>query len=216
MPSFTLLGPQVIRLPFIISSSYPHEVLHNWWGNGVYIDYPGGNWSEGLTVYLADHLLKEREGQGAAYRRDSLSAYADYVRSGADAPLTEFRARHGAASQAIGYGKGAMLFHMLRVQLGDAAFRQGLRRFYADNRFRIAGYPDLRRAFESASSQDLGAFFTAWTTRTGAPRLALATGAVRIGRDRLPRHRGDRADPRGGTLPAAGPGADPPGPGCAD
>ena len=51
---------------------------------------------------------------------------------------------------------------------------RGCERFYADNRFRIAGYPDLRRAFESASGQDLGAFFNAWTTRNGAPRLALA------------------------------------------
>ncbi|MFV1983652.1 MAG: peptidase M28, partial [Thiohalomonadales bacterium] len=33
MPSFTLLGPKVIRLPFILHSSYPHEILHNWWGN---------------------------------------------------------------------------------------------------------------------------------------------------------------------------------------
>ena len=31
MPSFTLLGEQVIRLPFILHSSYPHEILHNWW-----------------------------------------------------------------------------------------------------------------------------------------------------------------------------------------
>ena len=51
MPSFTLLGSQVIRLPFIIDTSYPHEILHNWWGNGVYVDYAGGNWSEGLTAY---------------------------------------------------------------------------------------------------------------------------------------------------------------------
>ncbi|MBT6046612.1 MAG: signal protein PDZ, partial [Candidatus Scalindua sp.] len=34
MPSFTLLGPRVIRFPFILHSSYPHEILHNWWGNG--------------------------------------------------------------------------------------------------------------------------------------------------------------------------------------
>ena len=39
MPSFTLLGPKVIRLPFIINSSYPHEILHNWWGNSVFPDY---------------------------------------------------------------------------------------------------------------------------------------------------------------------------------
>jgi aminopeptidase N len=59
MPSFTLLGSRVIRFPFILSSSYPHEILHNWWGNSVYVDYDSGNWSEGLTSYLADHLIRE-------------------------------------------------------------------------------------------------------------------------------------------------------------
>ena len=174
MPSFTLLGPQVLRLPFIITSSYPHEVLHNWWGNSVYVDARTGNWSEGLTAYLADHLLKEREGQGAAYRRDSLQAYADHVRTERDFPLNQFRGRHGEASQAIGYGKAAMFFHNLRLQLGDATFVAGLRRFYADHQFRAAGYADLRRAFEAVSGQDLGDYFTAWTTRTGAARLALS------------------------------------------
>jgi hypothetical protein len=174
MPSFTLLGPQVIRLPFILHSSYPHEILHNWWGNSVYIDYATGNWSEGLTAYLADHLLKEREGQGAAYRRDSLQAYADYVREGEDFPLYAFRGRHGSASQAIGYGKSLMLFHMLRRDLGDATFVAGLRRFYADNAFRTAGYDQLRLAFEQVSGRDLQGFFAAWTQRTGAPELALS------------------------------------------
>ena len=46
MPSFTLLGPTVLRLPFIINTSYPHEILHNWWGNSVYPVYEKGNWSE--------------------------------------------------------------------------------------------------------------------------------------------------------------------------
>jgi len=174
MPSFTLLGSQVIRLPFILHSSYPHEILHNWWGNSVYIDYATGNWSEGLTAYLADHLLKEREGQGAQYRRDSLQAYADYVRAGEDFPLSAFRGRHGSASQAIGYGKSLMLFHMLRRDLGDATFIAGLRRFYADNAFRAAGYEQLRLAFEQVSGRDLPGFFAAWTQRTGAPELALS------------------------------------------
>jgi len=178
MPSFTLLGPQVIRLPFIIRTSYPHEVLHNWWGNGVFVSYDSGNWSEGLTAYLADHLMKEQAGQGAEYRRDALKTYADYVRDAQDFPLTAFRARHGSASQAIGYGKSAMLFHMLRRQLGDDGFRQGLQRFYADNRFRTASWDDLRRAFERVSGRDLDVYFRAWTTRTGAPRLAL--GDVRV------------------------------------
>lgn len=174
MPSFTLLGPQVIRLPFILHSSYPHEILHNWWGNSVYIDYATGNWSEGLTAYLADHLLKEREGQGAQYRRDSLQAYADHAREGEDFPLSAFRGRHGTASQAIGYGKSLMLFHMLRRDLGDANFIAGLRRFHADNAFRTAGYEQLRNAFEQVSGRDLRTFFAAWTQRTGAPVLALS------------------------------------------
>ena len=174
MPSFTLLGPQVIRLPFILHSSYPHEILHNWWGNSVYIDYATGNWSEGLTAYLADHLLKEREDQGAQYRRDGLQAYADYVRDGEDFPLSAFRGRHGSASQAIGYGKSLMLFHMLRRDLGDETFVAGLRRFYADNAFRAAGYEQLRIAFEQVSGRDLQGFFAAWTQRTGAPELALS------------------------------------------
>jgi hypothetical protein len=43
MPSFTLLGDQIIRLPFIVSTSYGHEILHNWWGNSVYVDAATGN-----------------------------------------------------------------------------------------------------------------------------------------------------------------------------
>jgi len=53
MPSFTLLGNKVIRLPFIVRTSYGHEILHNWWGNSVFVDYSQGNWCEGLTTYGA-------------------------------------------------------------------------------------------------------------------------------------------------------------------
>ena len=174
MPSFTLLGPRVIRLPFIIQTSYPHEILHNWWGNSVYVDYESGNWAEGLTTYLADHLMRERAGEDWVYRRETLKGYADYVRDSRDFPIVEFRGRHGAASQAIGYGKTAMVFHMLRRELGDPTFTAGLQRFYADNRFSVAGFEDLRRAFETESGRDLGDFFAIWTQGTGAPRLRLA------------------------------------------
>ena len=43
MPGFTLLGPRVIRFPWILTSSYPHELLHNWWGNSVYVNFKNGN-----------------------------------------------------------------------------------------------------------------------------------------------------------------------------
>lgn len=174
MPSFTLLGSRVIRLPFIIDSSYPHEVLHNWWGNGVYVDPSQGNWSEGLTAYLADHLMKEQAGHGSDYRRDQLQAYAAYVSEARDFPLSEFRGRHSGATQAIGYGKGLMFFHMLRGELGDKTFVAGLRRFYRDARFTDARFSDLRAAFETESGRDLRELFTQWTERAGAPLLTLA------------------------------------------
>ncbi|MCP3666096.1 MAG: M1 family metallopeptidase [Gammaproteobacteria bacterium] len=173
MPSFTLMGPRVIRFPFILHSSYPHEILHNWWGNGVYVDYTQGNWSEGLTSYLADHLIKETRGGGATYRRETLQRYADYVSEAADFPLTQFRGNHGQISQAVGYGRTLMLFHMLRRQLGDEKFVAGLRRFYQDNRYRSAGFRELQSAFEQSSGESLKAFFRQWTRRIGAPSLAL-------------------------------------------
>lgn len=174
MPSFTLLGPTVIRLPFIIQSSYPHEILHNWWGNSVYVDYPFGNWSEGLTAYLADHLVQEQHGTGAEYRRSVLQKYADYVKVSKDFPLTEFRGRHSAATEAVGYGKTMFFFHMLRRRLGDDVFIQGLKNFYRENRFRRAIFDDLRKAFEEVTGEDLGAEFRQWVARTGAPALRIS------------------------------------------
>jgi hypothetical protein len=82
MPSFTLLGPKVIRFPFILHSSYPHEILHNWWGNSVFPDYTQGNWAEGLTAYLSDHLIREQRGDAVGYRQTTLQKYADYVLRG--------------------------------------------------------------------------------------------------------------------------------------
>jgi aminopeptidase N len=178
MPSFTLLGPKVIRLPFILYSSYPHEILHNWWGNGVYVDYAGGNWCEGLTSYLADHLLKEQQGQGVEYRRGVLQNYADYVREQQDFPLTAFHSRHSEATEAVGYGKALMLFHMLRERLGVKTFIEGLRALYAQYRFREAGFADVEAVFSKVSGQPLAAFFDQWVKRRGAPELRLTGESV--------------------------------------
>ena len=179
MPSFTLLGPRVIRFPFILHSSYPHELLHNWWGNGVYVDYFSGNWCEGLTAYMADHLIKEQRGQGVAYRRATLQKFTDYVNPDNDFPLVKFRNRFSAASEAIGYGKTLMMFHMLRRQVGDEQFVAALQRFYRQNKFRRATFADIQTAFEQTTGRDLADFFTQWTTRTGAPQLQLTKPDVR-------------------------------------
>lgn len=173
MPSFTLLGEQVIRLPFILHSSYPHEILHNWWGNSVFVDYKSGNWCEGLTAYMADHLIQEQRGRGDAYRRGSLQKYRSYVKDGQDFPLSEFRNRHSAATEAVGYGKSLMLFHMLRQQVGDEAFRSAMADFYRKNHGKRASFDDIRLSFESVTGEDFSQFFVQWVNRTGAPSIAL-------------------------------------------
>jgi hypothetical protein len=173
MPSFTLLGEQVIRFPFILHSSYPHELLHNWWGNGVFVDLAGGNWSEGLTAYLADHLLAEQRGQGAEHRRAILQRVTDFVTRENDFRPSRFLSRHDAATEAVGYGKTAMMWNMLRDKVGDDQFITALRAFYRDNRFRAASYDDIEKSFEAVTGRDLKPFFDQWVRSTGTPELRL-------------------------------------------
>ncbi|MGB5892056.1 MAG: M1 family aminopeptidase, partial [Thermoanaerobaculia bacterium] len=178
MPSFTLLGPRVIRFPFILHSSYPHEILHNWWGNSVFVDYQSGNWCEGLTAYLADHLIKEQRGQAEEYRRSSLQKYRDYVKEGRDFPLSEFRSRHSAATEAVGYGKTMMGFHMLRRLLGDEVLEQSLARFYRGFKGKRASFADVQQVLESTSGEELGWFFEQWVERAGAAALEVRVEEV--------------------------------------
>jgi hypothetical protein len=173
MPSFTLLGEQIIRFPFILNSSYPHELLHNWWGNSVFVDAAGGNWCEGLTVYLADHLIAEQRGQGAEHRRAILQRVTDYVTPENDFPPSRFLSRHDSVTEAIGYGKTTMMWNMLRDKIGDEQFVKALRAFYRDNRFREASYDDLERSFEAVTGRDLRPFFDQWVRSTGTPELGL-------------------------------------------
>lgn len=179
MPSFTLLGEQIIRFPFILHSSYPHELLHNYWGNSVYVDFKSGNWCEGLTAYMADQLIAEQRGQGDEYRRTTLQKFTDYVTLSNDFPLKEFISRYDPPSEAIGYGKTMMMWNMLREKVGDEQFVKGFQKFYRDNKFKTASFDDIRIAFESVTGKDLKLFFDQWTNRKGAPELNLSDVSVK-------------------------------------
>ncbi len=174
MPSFTLLGEKIIRFPFILYTSYPHELLHNWWGNSVYVDMDSGNWCEGLTAYMADHLLKEQAGQGANYRRETLEKFTDYVNAENDFPVVDFRSRNNAAQEAIGYGKCLMFNHMLRKMMGDDNYIKGYRSFYKNNIYKISTFGDIRQSLQKFTDKDLKPMFDQWLTRKGAPSFKLS------------------------------------------
>lgn len=179
MPSFTLLGEKVIRFPWILHSSYPHELLHNYWGNSVYVDYESGNWCEGLTAYMADHLIKEQQGKGAEYRKTTLQKFTDFVNEENDFPVAEFRSRNNSAEEAIGYGKVLMINDMLRLMLGDSIFKSSYRYFYQNYKFKKASFTDIQTSFEAVSGQDLKPFFDQWLNRKGAPDIKLSQVIVK-------------------------------------
>ena len=182
MPSFTLLGEKIIRFPFILHSSYPHELLHNYWGNSVYIDFNTGNWCEGLTAYMADHLIKEQRGQADEYRSETLQKFTNYVTPQNDFPLNKFKSRHDSPSEAIGYGKTSMVFHMLRRKVGDEQFTRAFQVFYRNNKFKRASFDDIRKSFEEVSGKDLKWYFDQWINRTGAPKIVLENVKVNSAR----------------------------------
>ncbi len=178
MPAFTLLGPTVIRLPFLLTSSLPHEILHNWWGNSVYIAEGGGNWTEGLTTYMADHWQQEVVRNDAEYRRQSLVSYQNYVKTAQDFPVREFKRRLSESTQAVGYGKSMMFFHMLKKQVGADLFNKSLQDFYSTFVFNFASFKDIQKSFEKIFAKSLETEFAQWLDRTGAPTLELTSGKV--------------------------------------
>jgi aminopeptidase N len=178
MPTFTLLGQEVLRLPFIVDTSLGHEILHQWFGNLVYVDYKGGNWSEGLTTCLADQRFKELKGKGAEYRKGLLMGYQSYVTPENDFPLSSFMSRTDRVSSSVGYGKATMVFQMLKNLVGEKTFYEALRAFIDKNRFRPASWKDIRASFEEASGKKLDWFFSQWVDEKGEPDIGLKNVAV--------------------------------------
>ena len=176
-PGMTYLSRDILEYPFVRMRSLAHEVLHNWWGNGVLVDYHNGNWAEGLTTYLSDYDLSPSDHAKTAMRlkwlRDlaALPAERDY-------PANRFIARRHQATQVIGYNKVAYLFHMLRQILGPDLFAEGLKIFWKGHKGSIAGWSDIQDVFERVANRDFKPFFDQWLTRTGLPTISLGSHRV--------------------------------------
>ncbi|MGI9508994.1 MAG: M1 family metallopeptidase, partial [Geminicoccaceae bacterium] len=173
-PGLTYISSQILHMPFMLTRSLAHEILHNWWANGVFVDQSGGNWAEGLTTYMADYALAETKDDEAAWQM-RLGWLRDFAALPAerDQPISAFRSKGHDADQVVGYNKVAMVFHMLKQELGGDAFRTGLRNFWETHRFESASWADLQTSFEAAGGRELDLFFDAWLNQKGAPALAL-------------------------------------------
>jgi len=175
MPAWTLLGQQVIRLPFIVFTSLGHEVLHNWWGNSVYVDYERGNWCESATVYGADYRYKLKRSADAAktYRKDILKQYVNYVTEENDFPIREFINRTSPETRTIGYNKAMMVYHMIEEEIGTEPFFEAWKLVNTKHQEQKISWEEWVSAFENTSGKDLSHIIPQWINQDGAPILDL-------------------------------------------
>jgi aminopeptidase N len=74
------------------------------------------------------------------------------------------------------YEKGGLVLHMLRRELTDAVFFEGVQKYLKRHAFGIVETTDLMRAFEEVSGRSLERFFDHWVYRPGHPELKVSVG----------------------------------------
>ncbi len=177
MPSFTLLGSSVIKRHYVQPYALGHEIVHSWIGNSVFNRAERGNWVEGLTTYLANYYWHELVGDRVPardQRRLMVQSYSLHVPPERDYPVAQFTQKQDEHDNAIGYQKSAMLFHLLRQEVGDETFWKALRSLVVQYHGRHAEWRDLERVFTEESRQNLRWFFAQWVEQDGAPVLSLS------------------------------------------
>ncbi|MEK6642147.1 MAG: M1 family aminopeptidase [Nitrospirota bacterium] len=182
MPSFTLLGSGIIKRHYVQPYALGHEIVHSWIGNDVFNRAERGNWVEGLTTYLANYYWHELVGdrtQAQDQRRLMVQGYNLHVPPERDYPVAQFTQKLDEHDNAIGYHKAAMLFHLLRQELGEEIFWRAVKVLVAEYHGRHAEWRDLERVFAEESRRDLRWFFAQWLEREGAPALSLSEAVAR-------------------------------------
>ena len=167
-----------------------HELLHNWYGNGIFVDPRDGNWCEGLSSYMGNYygFVLDDDLEGARTQRRNQSNFLSSIEPEDDKPLGTFGLEEGAG-RGIGYQKSASVFHMLERKIGSEALFAGLRRLTGERMGQYSSWEDLKQAFEQESAVDLDAFFEQWVRGGGCAVARADRGRLRRpGSDRVSGH----------------------------
>lgn len=172
-----------------------HETVHQWFGDAVTEKDWHHLWlSEGFAEYFAV-VFFEFHGSGHGAGPGELARIMKLLRDEVvawdrDVGLAVIDPRVAASGDFTellhtgNYEKGAWVLHMLRREIGDEAFFDGIRAYYGALRDGTAWSADFERVMEEASGQDLGWFFAQWLARPGHPVLTVSTelhaGTTRI------------------------------------
>ena len=143
-----------------------HELAHEWWGNSVTSETWRDFWlNEGFATFMVAAWKEHRFGREAydAEIENLRVRRAQLAERGWDKPLTWTGDYPSLAyRRAVQYSKGALFLAILRAELGDDAFWQGVRTYTTAHAGGTVVSADFQRAMERASGRDLSPLFAEW------------------------------------------------------
>ena len=162
-----------------------NTMARQWWGSEISPKTLNDAWiTNGMARYAELMYLEEENGKSAlktALQDVSAGALAyDTIPLSSAGRLSPFSPEF----QSMTLEKGAMIFHMLRWEIGDKAFLatlKGTLSQYTDSSIRAS---DLTKVAEAQSQQQLTAFFAQWVDGTGAPQFTNKYAVYRLGNNK--------------------------------
>ena len=143
-----------------------HEFAHQWWGNMVTCRNWNHFWlNEGIATFMAAAYLEHRFGR-AAYLREIETYRANYEKvraAGKDKSLVfPDWLNPTSEDRTLVYDKAAYVLHLLREEMGERAFWEGLRSFTRRHFGKSVVTSDFVAAMEAAHGKSLAEFFAKW------------------------------------------------------
>ena len=161
-----------------------HELAHQWFGNLVTMAWWDELWlNEGFASWMEKKVTDEFNPSMKIWvraRADKEKAMAkDALRTShpVQQPI-EDELEASAAFDDITYLKGLSFVRMLEAYVGEAPFRDGLRRYMAKHAYSNATSADLWAALEAASNKPIAAIALGFTRQAGIPLIQVSTQCV--------------------------------------
>jgi tetratricopeptide (TPR) repeat protein len=179
-----LLLSQRIWDPRASDRTIARLVASQWWGVQVLPATPGDVWiTDGLARYSEALYAEQNAGREAGLKVvDEFAVGALMYEDAAPIAQAARLSPYSPDYRSVVMNKGAMVFHMLRAQMGDVAFKSALRDFYfqfAEKAARIDDFANIAQRRADASVKppqdppNLRGFFAQWLNSTGIPEFAL-------------------------------------------
>jgi aminopeptidase N len=151
-----------------------HEIAHQWFGNSATENDWNHVWlSEGFATYFA--ILYQESVDGNEKRKTKLlqdkNEVIEYYQKN-PSPIVDSSIKDPKKVLSRNtYQKGGWVLNMLRHQLGDKVFWEGIKRYYAAYKDSNAMSSDFQKIMEEVSGKELNEFFEQWLYVKGYPEL---------------------------------------------